>query len=355
MSTPLAVRYLSDGTNEDALLLKEAWSNRIYASYDRNNLLASGSVEGLVERKVGGDGRDWKGRYVAEVEDPTNYRPGPEITGETYAFDEYNITIDDYLIKSAFIPEDEMEDWQWETMGPLGDRMVEKFSRLQDKRAFVTLTAAARTAALTKTADGVTLEVHPGGNSVEVTAASIQAAYPATKTGASQLLDHIAQIRQNMAEDDVPEGTIVGFANHYIHRVLHQAGEIHDSDLSSETADLNGYMVGKVMGVNMMFTNNLPSTDIGAYDLGGTTTRPLASKYQIDCSVGGAVGQPAILFASVNNGAGPAALGYVSKTGFRTFVDYLPENHGTRIIMSDRYGYGVQFPPATAELRVKSS
>lgn len=355
MSTPLAVRFLSDGTNEDALLLKEQWSDRMLHAYDRNNLLTSGTVEGLIERRVGAmAGREWKGMYIAEVEDPINYRPGPEILGRPYGSDDYEITIDDFLISSAQIPEDEMEDWQWEIIGPIGDRMVEAFARTQDKRGFAIMTAAARTPALNKTVEGVSLSIHQGGNSVTTTAPSIEAAYPATKTGANTLIDHIAQVRQAMSEDDVPEGTIVAFAPHYLRRVLSKDNAIHDSDLSSMTNDLNGYRVDYVEGVNIFWTNNLPSTNIGPQDLGGTTDRPLAAKYQVDASVNGPVGQPAMLFASMA-GAGAAALGYISKTGFRSWVEYLPQNHTTRIIMSDRYGYGVQFPPATAEIRVKAS
>ncbi|MEM9066281.1 MAG: hypothetical protein AAGB51_12415 [Planctomycetota bacterium] len=357
MSDSPASRYLAVGGNDAALALEEAFDLLVRSDFPNKTYLANFEIPGIVQRRDIGPGQVFNFREIGELTDPQNYTEGTEMLGESYAFDNGSVTLDPYVVRHNFLPMGQVEDDQWEPVMPLVREHVEGHARLVDKRGFAMLTAAARASAKTKTGtDGSTSHViHNGGNVVErIGATGITAAYPATKTGAHQLRDDIAQGQQLAAEDDAPYGGITAFMPHYLKRVLAKDDRSFDRDLSSNTNDLNAYDIAVVDGVRCVFTNNLPSTNIGATDLGGTAALNLPTKYQGDFRFNGATGQPVVLMAwGADNGRAP--IGYVTRSGPQTFTEFQQRKLGTLLGSYHRFGWGIIHPPGSVEIRVKNA
>lgn len=355
MANSPASRFLKVGSDDAALALPEAFDSVVRADWENMTYLSNFEVDGIVQRRDVGPGQKFEFKEVGELDDAVNYTEGTEMTGQNYAFDEGEVTLDPFLVKHNFLPMGQMDDWQWEAMMPLAREQAEAHARVVDKRGFVTLALAAREAAKTKAGiSGDTLTIHPGGNRVNrVGASGIESAYPATKTGAFQLRDDIEQILQNAAENDAPYGGVTAFMSPYLKRVMAKDDRKFDRDFGSTPNSYVGYEIVEDAGVKFVFTNNMPSTNITGTSLGGTASDPLASKYQGDFRYTATNGQPAVLFAWSAGNRSP--IGYVTRGGVQTGTEFQQTKLGSLLMSYQRCGWGIIHPPCAGEIYVTDS
>lgn len=355
MSDSLAVRFLADSTDDRALAQQKLFDSKLRAMFDPKTEFYDRSQNIAQYKDLSGSrAKSHQFMQLADIEEAINYRPGVEMLGRVFGADDESIAIDDWIVDHHDIPIDQMEYVDWNILTPLMNKMAAKVRTQLDKKLAITGVKAARTAAKTKTVSGEVLTIHNGGNVVERTAATIAAAYPTTATGAKTFIGDLAHLGQLLREDNVPEEGWYLFIGHYIRRVLSNEPTIFSAEFDrSGLNDFASKVIGKVENFHIVHTNHLPSTAVGDLDLGGTTTYPLADKYQGSFIESGD-GAPAAL-ALCGASMGDAAMGVVTNGGLKTAMVYDPRRMTTFIFCGIQFGAGVLNPICAGEVRVDAA
>lgn len=350
-------RFLASGGDDAALALAEAFDTVVRSDWENMTYLANFDVDGIVQRRDIGPGQKFEFKEVGEQADAVTYEEGVEMLGQDYGFDEGEVTLDKFIVKHNFLPFGQVDDWQWESMLPLAREQAQAHARTVDKRGFAILANAARQGAKTTTGvDGGTLDVYAAAPRVKRTAASLAAAYPATKTGAFNLRDDMEQILQNAAENDAPYGGVTAFLSPYLKRVLAKDDRKFNRDFGATSNEYVGYEIVEEAGIRLVFTNNMPSTNIGGTDLGGGASGlALPTKYQGDfrISATGGDGLPAVLFAWAAGNRSP--LGFVTRGGMQTRAITQEDKLGTLLMSYQRSGWGIVHPACAGEIYVATT
>lgn len=360
MSTANSLRFLSNAgaTDDRHIAMEEVFDLTVREAFYADTTFFDRDQAIFQFREVT-DGKSFQFNQFGNVPTPNNYRPGQELLGTDYVVDKSTITPDDYVVDSAMIPGDQVAMANFDIVAPIVRNKVRTIREDLEKKLVYTAVKASRESALTKTVPetGNTLTIHNGGNVVSrVGASGVTAAYPATKTGAYQFRDDVAQMAQLMDEDYVPAAGRHLFITPYLRRVLGKDETIFNRDINSGDAGnrLNSRAIGELEGFMVHVTTFLPSANITSTSLSGTADLPLASKYQGDFAYDGTVGQPAAL-ALCGASEGRGAVGVVSDGGIKSELWWDPSRLSWRAVFYVRFGAGILHPYCAGEIRVTDS
>lgn len=333
MSASNAIRFLQNnaGTDERSLALKMYWGSVVEA-FRAESLLFDSTIP-AIERKTVTSGKSWQFLMMADTPDPEDHTPGDELLGQPYAIDEGTITADDFLVAHQDVPLDQMHFAHFDILAKLGMKNGKRLARKFDRRLFQTAVLAARTAALTHAATGLT--VHNGGNVVNRTgSATITTAYAATPAGASLLRADLAELAYNMDIDFVPPGDRYIVLHSHLRRVLTKdAGHVfgttanytNASPLTSNITNSNANMrqFAEIEGFKILGFANFQSENGSLPDTSVVETGN-QSKYTVDCS-GAATSttNKPVAYAFAGGGEGMAGIGMVT---FQGIVPHMEED-----------------------------
>lgn len=196
---------------------------------------------------------------------------GNEITGGSITHNERVISVQDLLIAPLFVSEiDELMN-HYDVRSQYAKEMGIALSNTMDKHVYQTIINAARAAAASPQAAGVAL--------TDADFATSGSSAAATLYSAAQKLD----------EADVPEDDRYAAVSPAVYYNLVQETSVINRDFGGQGSYADGKVL-KVAGINVIKTNNLPSTNIttGVLDgsdgnLGGNFTTTLGAVWHKSC------------------------------------------------------------------------
>jgi len=306
MSASNAIRFLqnSAGTDENGLNLKIFWGSLVEAFRD-GSILFNDEYNVVAKKNISGT-NSAQFLMLADTPDSEDHTPGNELLGQSYAVGDGTITVDGFVVSHHDVPRDQILMSHFDIVSALGAKMGKRLARNYDQKLFNLAINAARTAASTHTATG--LSIHNGGNRVEsVHASGVASAFPVTQAGAQAFRAKVAELAQAMDEDNVPEGGRHLFITPYIRRVCGQDTTIFSSDFTRNPANsLNSRTIGEMEGFMIhVAPNRIPSTTVSSYS---------KSKYNGDYLYTGSTGEP-VAVAMCGASDGSAAIGVAQVQG----------------------------------------
>jgi len=308
----------------------------VLEQFYNSNVLFNSQFMQIKPLEPGTSSHDFK-IFGDSPEDGEHHVPGAWIESGSIVNAKVNVAVDDPLIKALRLDLADEELSKFPLIEPYARTCARKNAEKMDKRAFVVLTLAARTAAVTN--------VHPGGNVVERVAATIAAAYPVTDAGAGQFALDASTLARQMDEDDVPDdGNRYMFISPYIRQVLTLSTRLMNRDYVPESAgNIVNRVIGTLEGFKLVMTQHIPSTAI---------TTDLA-KYNGDFTAAGTTGQPAALALYNADKVGP--IGCVQVGGMVGKI-YFDENRDCWLVKHRLVvGMGIVSCWCAGEIRVDTS
>ena len=249
------------------------------------------------------------------------HTPGNEILGGQIKHNEKVITIDDLLISPVFIAEIDEAKNHYDVRGHYSTEVGRVLAQTWDKHALQVGVLAARTT--TGNIDGES----PAG-SVITEASSGDFDDP------DKLAAAFYAAAQTMDEKNIPEQDRVAYLSPARYYTMVQSDKVISRDFSSNNGDFAKGKVFEVAGIEIVKTNNLPTTNITGSSVAGGT----GDKYIGDFS----------------NTAGlimhKSAIGTVQLMDLSTRMDYDPRRLGTQVVSKYAVGHGVLRPEAAIEL-----
>lgn len=331
MSNVVTANGLQIGSNNRSLTFTELDGTVAEVFRDRN-LMYDGSMilcKTLEPGAVAHTFPYWGG----SAEDAEHHSRGQFIDSGTLTNGSVTISIDEPLIKALRVPGVDIENAKWDLVAPAVRETTRIVAEKFDKRAFRVLSLAARTSSLSG--------VHPGGQSVQVTAASIAAAFPITANGADAFADAAASLALQYDQDNVPETGRKLFISPYIRTVLTRSNRLMNRDYNHDQTNILNRQIGTLEGFEVYVTQHLPS---------GAITNDL-SKYNGDWAVGGSgLGITAALASYMEAGKNP--VGCVDRGGLQAKVWYDENRDVTLCKTRLATGLGVAHPWLGGEIAV---
>ena len=302
MSSVTVARGLQVGSDERNLTFTEM-DGAASISFKDANVLFDSTFMRMHALSEGASSHDFP-FFGETTEDAEHHVPGQFIEGGTITNDKLNVAIDDPIIKALRLPYVDQALSKWDLVAPYIKECVRKVAEKIDRRGFVVLANAARTAAVSN--------VHLGGTVVSRTGlATLALHYPNSSSGADNFCSDLSDMARQWDEKNIPQDNRYAFISPYLKQVLTKSNRITNRDYNngSPGADINNRKLGIVEGFQLVETLHLPSTNITT-DL---------SKYNGDFSIGG-TGRPAAL--CLYNGNAKGALGCVHIGGLQTKVTW---------------------------------
>lgn len=333
-----AQNFLNKSGDEWGLAIKQ-YLGTVISKFRESSLLWNDPT--VIARHMIDKGQSHQFIMFGDTPDPEEQPDGAELLGQQFEFDEDTITVDKRLIAHKVVPTQRLLVSHFDPLRPLAEANGTKLSEYFDRILFRVGVLAARTSSLTK--NGLT--IHTGGNTVSRSGGDLTTVYADSSTGSGNFRADVAELAQNMDEDDVPNDPMYRrlYIPPYIRRILRHETNIFDSDFSRELRNsMNGRVIGELEGFAVMVTNNLPSTNI--------TTG--VSKYQGDFTYNGSTGRPAAL--ALCGAPGKQAIGFVQLEGVTPYVDMDQWNNNVRSKAQMMVGADVMYPPAAGEIQVTS-
>jgi len=240
---------------------------------------------------------------------------GNEITGGSITHNERVISIQDLLIAPLFVSEiDELMN-HYDVRSQYAKEMGVALSNTMDKHVYQTIINAARAAAASPQAAGVALTDADFATSGSSAAATIY------------------QAAQKLDEADVPEDDRYAAVSPAVYYNLVQETSVINRDFGGQGSYADGKVL-KVAGINVIKTNNLPSTNItsGVLDgsdgnLGGNFSTTLAAVWHKSC------------------------VGTVKLMDLSTEMERDIRRQGTLMVGKYAMGHGVLRPEAAIEIK----
>lgn len=249
------------------------------------------------------------------------HTPGNEILGGTVKHNEKVITIDDLLISPVFIAEIDEAKNHYDVRGHYSTEVGRVLAQIWDKHALQVGVLAARTT--TGNIDGeapagtvITEGVAGDFNDAEKLAASFYAA------------------AQAMDEKNIPEADRVAYLAPAEYYTLLNSNKVINRDFSSNNGDFAKGKIFEVAGIEIVKTNNMPSSNVTA----GSVAAGTGDKYIGDFSKTAGL----IMHKS--------AIGTVQLMDLSTRMDYDPRRLGTQIVSKYAVGHGILRPEGAVEL-----
>lgn len=249
------------------------------------------------------------------------HTPGNEILGGTVKHNEKVITIDDLLIAPVFIAEIDEAKNHYDVRSHYSTEVGRVLAQTWDRHALQVGVLAARTLV------GNIAGESPAGSVVTEAVASdfddpekLAAAFYA----AAQVMD----------EKNIPEQDRVAYLPPALYYTLVQSNKVINRDFVAGNGDFAKGKVFEVAGIEIVKTNNLPTTAVTASSVSGGSR---------DSYVGDFTKTAGLIMHK-------SAIGTVQLMNLTTRMDYDPRRLGTQIVSKYAVGHGVLRPEAAVEL-----
>lgn len=249
------------------------------------------------------------------------HTPGNEILGGTIKHNEKLITIDDLLISPVFIAEIDEAKNHYEVRGHYSTEVGRVLAQTWDKHALQVGVLAARTAVSNipgESPAGTVLTEALAGDYDDVVK------FHAALRLAAETLD----------TKNIPEQDRVVYVRPNAYWRLINDDKLVSREFVEGNGDISKGVIYRVAGMELVKTNNLPSTNVTA----STVAAGTGDKYVGDFSKTEAL----VMHKS--------AIGTVQLMDLSTRLDYDPRRLGTQIVSKYAVGHGVLRPEAAIEL-----
>lgn len=249
------------------------------------------------------------------------HTPGNEILGGTIKHNEKVITIDDLLISPVFIAEIEEAKNHYDVRGHYSTEVGRVLAQTWDKHALQVGVLAARTAVANITGES------PAGTVLTEAVASDY----------DDVVKFHAALRlaaEKLDEKNIPEQDRAIYVRPAAYWRLINDDKLVSKEFQEGNGDVAKGLIYRVAGMELIKTNNLPSTNVTAASVAAGT----GDKYVGDFSKTEAL----VMHKS--------AIGTVQLMDLSTRMDYDPRRLGTQIVSKYAVGHGVLRPEAAVEL-----
>jgi len=250
-ATVTRVGQINQGGDVDALFLK-VFSGEVLTAFDATNV-----TQGRVQTRNIQNGKSAQFPRTGLI-GARYHVPGNEILGQQMNHGEVVITVDDLLISDAFIANIDEAKNHYDVRSIYSTEIGRALAKQMDKHVLQVGVLAARA---TNVISGL-----PGGTKITLTGAG-------DETSGLKLAAALFKAAQILDEKNVPEdGRVVYFrpAQYY---ALAQATDVINKDWGGQGAYSDGKVL-RVAGIEIIKTNNLPSTNVTAgVEAGGTPAR----------------------------------------------------------------------------------
>lgn len=359
-----AVNFLgSSSTSFDEAVAQELYSGVFNSAFRTMPLLYNANVPGIHKKTSAAGSASYQFLTFADISDPvTEYDSGDDIVGQDFAVAEGSITHDKYIQTSTFIRRDQLVVAHFDVIPQIAQAHARKIGMEADKRIFATACLAARQGISTKNG----LNVHNGGNFVNITAASVANAIPASAVGAANFKAAATRLARLMDEDEIPEDQRLMIIRPEVREAF-----LYDAAQTVGTPANTGGMSSTLFSKDYQSANDLLSRRIRDYygfnllekTVKGTsnggqlpdeniTTGP--SKYRGNWTVQASLGTPvALVLAPVADGGGAVSIGTWESA--RTEMVWMPDKQGWLFISTLMIGCGVMNPWGAGVIEVTSS
>lgn len=307
-ATVLNIGQVNGAGQTDAMFLKVFAGEVMTAFETQSKVLDKHFVRTISQGKSASFPATWKvtGGY---------HTPGTEIVGQASNVAERVITIDDLLISSVFIPNIDEAKNHFEYRNIYSTECGNFLGTNWDKNVLQVGVLAARASATVTGAFGGT---------------SLTSTGTLYKTSATDLVAGHYAAAQAFDEKDVPESkrkySFIKPAQYYL---LAQVNDLVDKDFNGSNGDKAKAKVYEVAGIELVKTNNLPSTSIA--------TGPAA--YQGDFT------KTAGLIMTAD------AVGTLKLLDLQSEMEYDIRRQGTLIVAKYLMGHGILRPECALELK----
>lgn len=249
------------------------------------------------------------------------HTPGNEILGGTIKHNEKVITIDDLLISPVFIAEIDEAKNHYDVRGHYSTEVGRVLAQTWDKHALQVGVLAARTAVANipgESPAGTVLTEAVAGDYDDVT----------------KFHNALRLAAEKMDEKNIPEQDRVVYVRPSAYWRLIDNDKLVSKEFSEGNGDVAKGVIYRVAGMELVKTNNLPSTNVTASSVAAGT----GDKYVGDFSKTEAL----VMHKS--------AIGTVQLMDLSTRMDYDPRRLGTQVVSKYAVGHGVLRPEAAVEL-----
>lgn len=249
------------------------------------------------------------------------HTPGNEILGGTIKHNEKVITIDDLLISPVFIADIDSAKNHYDVRSHYSTEVGRVLAQTWDKHALQVGVLAART-----TTANITGESPAGSVITEAVAADYDdpAKLAAAFYAAAQLMD----------EKNIPEQDRTAYLPPALYYTLLQSDKVINRDFSSNNGDFAKGKIFEVAGIEILKTNNLPTTNVLAASVAGGSG---------DGYIGDFTKTAGLIMHK-------SAIGTVQLMDLSTRSDYDPRRIGTQVVSKYAVGHGVLRPEGSIEL-----
>lgn len=297
-----------DGAGSRTALFLKVYAGEVLAAFTESNLAMSRSTVRTIS-----SGRS--AQFPATWKSTAAYHtPGDMIVGQNINSNERVITIDDMLVSSLFLADIDEAMNHYEVRGEYSKQAGAALARALDKNILQVGLLAARASATVSGGNGGTV----------ITDAN-------SKTNADALVSSLFEAAQALDEKDVPEGDRFAFLkpDQYYLLVNSSSKLIHADYNPSPNGSVGGGKVLKVAGLEIVKTNNLPSTNVNtgpaAYQGNFTTTSALVMHR--------------------------SAAGTVKLIDLSVESQYMLQNLGTLVVAKLAVGHGILRPESAVEIK----
>lgn len=253
------------------------------------------------------------------------HTPGNEILGGVVKHNEKIITIDDLLIAPTFIAEIDEAKNHYDVRSHYSTETGRVLAQTWDKHVLQVGVLAARTSTANIPGES------PAGTVIEETTLN-------DFDSPDNLAAAIYAAAQKLDEKNVPEADRVVFLKPQHYYALVQSEKAINRDFGGNGSYAKG-KVFEVAGIEIVKTNNLPSTNVTTSTVEGGSR---------DSYVGDFTGTVGLVMHK-------SAVGTVKLMDLSTRMDYDPRRLGHQIVSKFAVGHGVLRPEAAVELARKSS
>lgn len=307
-ATVLNIGQVNGAGATDALFLK-VWSGEVMTAFETASVTRDKHLVRTIQSgKSAAFPATWK--VTAGY-----HTPGAEIVGQTSNVNERVITIDDLLLASVFIPNVDEAKNHFDYRSIYSTECGVALGTNWDKNILQVGTLAARASATVTGAFGGT---------------SLTSAGTLYKTSATDIIAGHYAIAQAFDEKDIPETrkrfSFIKPAQYYL---LAQVDNLVDKDVNNSNGDKAKAKVYEVAGIELVKTNNLPTTNIAS----GPTA------YQGDFT------KTAALVMTAD------AVGTVKLLDLQNELGWDMRRQGTLIVSKYLMGHGVLRPECAGELK----
>jgi hypothetical protein len=313
-ATPSRLGALNGGSDKDALFLK-VFSGEVLTAFEQQTIMMD---KHQVRTIANGKSAQFPvmGRTSADY-----HTPGNEITGDSINHSEKVITINDLLLASTFIANIDEAKNHYDVRSVYSREMGIALANQMDKHILQTIIQAANDATPTVTGEADMVgEVITSANSGTV---------------ADDMIAAIFDAAQALDEKNVPEDNRYVVVKPEQYYLLANSSKVINVDFGNAA---NGSTAsGKVMqvaGINVLKSNNLPTSNITAGVDAGTSTRQA-----VDAS-----NTTALVFH-------PSAAGTVKLMDLATESEYDIRRQGTLMVAKYACGHGVLRNEAAVQIQ----